>query len=263
MVAVRVTAANGDARTYTITVTRTPQDTTLQPVASDPVAPSSSEASYSLVFQGAWTTAVTPDGVPSGAHFTRLIGAVHSDLVSFVRSGASASAGVRLVAEAGLTSTFKGEVQAAIAATTASNVLEAGTTTIGVEASNTLTARFSTAYPRFTLLSMVAPSPDWFVGVSGRPMLNSSGLWLRSWRVNLYPWDAGTEDGTGFSLSNPSSSPQQSISSIRGAGKFSTEPLATLSLDLESVRTVRTVAENTPPGKSIGAPCGAWPLAVR
>ena len=50
---------------------------------------------------------------------------------------------------------------------------------------------------------MVAPSPDWFVGVSGLPLLDDRwARWLRSHEVNLYPWDAGTEDGSEFSLNN-------------------------------------------------------------
>ena len=104
---------------------------------------------------------------------------------------------------------------------------------------------------------MVAPSPDWFVGVSGLPLLNSSGRWLRSHTVNLYPWDAGTEDGTDFSLNNADTDPKVPIHSIRGTGKFSTEPIATLSFELQEVSTTRTVAENTPRNSNIGPPITA------
>ena len=98
---IKVTAANGDTRTSTVTVTRTEQVTSLTPAASDPVAPFPSEAAYTLTFQGAWTTAVTPDGVPGGAHFSRLVGAVHNAGVTFLASGGTASAGVELMAETG------------------------------------------------------------------------------------------------------------------------------------------------------------------
>ncbi len=104
---------------------------------------------------------------------------------------------------------------------------------------------------------MIAPSPDWFVGVSGLPLLNSSGRWLRSHTVNLYPWDAGTEEGTGFSRNNSATDPQGVITSIQGTGKFSTEPIATLSFALQSVSTTRTVEENTAAGTNLGAPIRA------
>ena len=231
---VRVTAANGvTTQTYTVTVTRTGQDTSLTPPPNDPSAPFASEAVYTVTFTGTWTTAVTPDGVPAGAHFSRLIGAVHNAGVTFLQSGGTASAGVESMAEDGGTSTLTGEVNIARNADppTALSVLEGATSL----SNRTLTTEF----PRVTLVTMVAPSPDWFVGVSGLPLLNSSGRWLRSHSLNLYPWDAGTEEGTEFSFTNPETDPPGTITSIRGSGRFSTEPIATLSFELQSVRTTR------------------------
>ena len=84
----RVTAQDGLATmTYTVAVTRTEADLSLTPAASDPVASFASTAVYAIEFRGDWTTAATPDGVPSGAHFSRLIGAVHNAGVTFLESG--------------------------------------------------------------------------------------------------------------------------------------------------------------------------------
>ena len=258
-VVIKVTAANDDVRTYTIWVKRTGPDTSLTPAASDPNAPFFSEAVYTLTFQGGWTTDVTPDGVPTGAHFSRLIGAVHNASVSFLESGGTASAGVESMAELGGTSTLESEVQTAIDAdpATALSVLRGSTDTGGVGATQTLNPTLSTAHPRVTLVTMIAPSPDWFAGVSGLPLLNTSGRWLRSHSLNLYPWDAGTAEGTGFSLSNAETDPKVAIHSIRGTGKFSTEQIATLSFELQSVSTTRSVAENTAAGINLGAPIRA------
>ena len=84
-------------------------------------------------------------------------------------------------------------------------------------------------HPLLTLVSMIGPSPDWFVGVSGLSLLDAGGRWRSQHSVNLYPYDAGTEEGEEFSLSNPATSPQGTISSIRGTGKFSNAAMATLS----------------------------------
>ena len=254
---IKVTAANGDTRTYTVTVTRTGQVTSLTPAATDPVAPFPSEADYTLTFQGAWTAAATPDGVPGGAHFSRLVGAVHNADVTFLASGGTASAGVESMAETGAIATLQSEVQTAINAATALSSFQGSTDTGGVTATQTLNPTLSTAHPQVTLVTMVAPTPDWFVGVSGLPLLNSSGRWLRSHTVNLYPWDAGTEDGTDFSLNNADTDPKVPIHSIRGTGKFSTEPIATLSFELQEVSTTRTVAENTSRNSNIGPPITA------
>ena len=50
-------------------------------------------------------------------------------------------------------------------------------------------------YPLVTLITMIAPSPDWFVGVAGLSLLDGSGRWRKRVDVDLYPYDAGTEDG--------------------------------------------------------------------
>ena len=186
-------------------------------------------ATYTVTFQGNWITASTPDGVVGGAHFTTLVGAVHNDMVTFWESGGTATPGVEGVAELGSTGTFESEVTAA--GTNASLVKKS------IGGSPTVTATFeievTNDHPLFTLLSMIGPSPDWFVGVSGLSLLDTQGQWLSEYEVDLFPYDAGTEDGEGFSLINSPTSPQGTIMSIRGMGKFSDEPMAMLTFDLQ------------------------------
>ena len=258
VVKVKITAEDtSTVLTYTVTITRTEEDTSLRPTASDPVAANPSTAVYGVTFQGTWTSSVTPDGVPGGAHFSRLIGGVHSAAVTFLEGGQTASTGVESMAEVGGVSDLKSEVQTAIDASpqTALSVLEGDTDSIGPATAKTLgSVELTSDFPRVTLTTMVAPSPDWFVGVSGLPLLDDQGRWLRTHEVNLYPWDAGTEDGTEFSLSNAATNPRGVITSIRGTGKFSTERIASLSFTLVSVGATRSVAENTAAGVGIGAP---------
>ena len=179
---------------------------------------------YEVTFEGNWTLASTPGGVVGGAHFTTLIGGVHGSGVSFWEAGGQASAGVELVAELGSTGTFRSEVSGS--SHTLSVIQE------GVSGGGTGTATFNIdvtrTHPLVTLLSMIGPSPDWFVGVSGVSLLDGSDQWRQSYVVNLFPYDAGTEDGTEFSLSNPDTNPQGVITRISGTGKFSNEPMAVL-----------------------------------
>lgn len=46
-----------------------------------------------------------------------------------------------------------------------------------------------------SLVSMIDPSPDWFVGVSSLELCLRNCTWIESKILNLYPWDAGTDDG--------------------------------------------------------------------
>ena len=206
-----------------------------------PAQAQTTSATYTVTFQGNWTTVSTPDRVVGGAHFTTLVGAVHNDMVTFWESGGMATAGVESVAELGSTGTFESEVAAAGA--NASLVKQS------IGGSPTVTATFeievTSDHPLFTLLSMIGPSPDWFVGVSSLSLLNDQGDWRSDFEVDLFPYDAGTEDGEEFTLSNSATSPQGTIMSIKGMGKFSDEPMGMLMFELQGTR-VSTESEELP-----------------
>ena len=199
-------------------------------------------ATYRVAFEGKFAASALASGVsvPSGEHFTTLIGAVHNGSVTFWSSGQTASAGVEAVAELGTTGTFKSEINAAMLnalAVIEQSIASGGTATATVDI--TLT----TDHPLVTLTSMVAPSPDWFVGVSGLSLRNTADDgWQESLTVELFPYDAGTEDGTEFSLNNAATSPQGTITSIKGTGKFSNEPIATLTFDLQGIPEITTAS---------------------
>ena len=190
-------------------------------------------ATFTVTFQGNWTTASTPGGVVSGAHFTTLIGAVHNDMVTFWESGGTATAGVENVAELGSTGTFKSEINANSNAISVIQKSVSG----GGTGSATFNVTVTNEHPLITLLSMIGPSPDWFVGVSGRSLLDMQGDWESLLEVDLFPYDAGTEDGTEFSLSNSATSPQGVITSIKGMGKFSNVRMARLTFTRQSINT--------------------------
>ena len=71
-------------------------------------------------------------------------------------------------------------------------------------------------YPLVSLVSMIAPSPDWFTGTMNENLCNSStGMWRDSLEdTNLAPWDAGTEDGAMFSTNNSQTMPKGNITII-------------------------------------------------
>ena len=189
-------------------------------------------ATYTVTFEGNWNTDSTPGGVVSSAHFTTLIGAVHNGDVAFWAAGEMATAGVERVAELGVTGTFETEISNAEEGTVKSLVKKSDTSATGTR---TFEVEFSRTHPLLTLLSMIGPSPDWFVGVSGLSLLDGSDAWLPSHTADLFPYDAGTENGEEFSLSNPSTVPQGTITSLRGQGKFSDAPMARLSFTLNAV----------------------------
>ena len=206
-------------------------DMSLSPQAGEAAAAGAS-ATYTVTFTGAWTAEATPGGVPDGAHFSPLIGGVHNADVAFLEAGGQATPGIESMAERGRTATLTEEIQAAGA--NALSVLRKDSGP-GATASDTFEAVTVTAdHPRITLLSMIAPSPDWFVGVFGLSLLDAEGNWADALTVNLYPWDAGTEEGDDFSFDNAATVPPGTIVSLRGTGRFSDAPIATLTFSLQS-----------------------------
>ena len=202
----------------------------LGPQAGEAAAGAS--ATYTVTFTGAWTVEATPGGVPDGVHFSSLIGGVHNADVAFLEAGGQATPGIESMAERGRTATLAEEIQAAGANALSVLRKESGP---GATASDTFEAVTVTPdHPRITLLTMIAPSPDWFVGVFGLSLLDAEGNWVDALTVNLYPWDAGTEEGDDFSFDNAATVPHGTITSLRGESRFSDAPIATMTFTLQS-----------------------------
>lgn len=175
-------------------------------------ASDSTVARYRVTFQATWSASSHPTDFPSSAHFSPLVGGTHNSQVTFWREGAIATDGVKDMAERGSTSTFSAEINTAIAAKTAEYVFTGGN--IG-DAPGSAVAEFESSrdYSLVTLVSMIAPSPDWFVGVSSVPLFQD-GQWLSSRRIDLDPWDAGSDGGVTFLSPDLPLAPRRPIARI-------------------------------------------------
>lgn len=67
--------------------------------------------------------------------------------------------------------------------------------------------------PLVTVVSMLAPSPDWFVGVSGISLFED-GEFVESKTISLRVYDAGTDNGLTFGSANADTNPAQPISRL-------------------------------------------------
>ena len=166
-------------------------------------------ARYRVTFEASWSALSHPTDIPRNPHFSRLIGGTHKSTVKFWESGRLASEGIRLMAEQGRTTPLDTEVEAAIAAGQAQRVLVGD----GIDRSpDRVVLDFETSrdFSLVTLVSMLAPSPDWFVGVSGLDLIEN-GDWVAEKVVVLQPWDAGTDSGATFSSADLRTSPAEPI----------------------------------------------------
>jgi hypothetical protein len=166
-------------------------------------------AQYTVTFDATWSQATHPFQFPPGAHWSPLVGGTHSASVSFWGPGQLASQGIEDMAELGATAPLSNEVGAAITAGTAASVILGG----GISpspGSTSVSFTIQRDFPLVTLVSMIAPSPDWFVGVTGLPLLEN-GDWIVEKTVTLWLYDAGTDGGTTYTSPNLDTSPQDPI----------------------------------------------------
>lgn len=180
-----------------------------QPSAAQPAPPVPDPpppARYAVTFEATWSAAT--HAAPADPHFSSLIGGTHNERVAFWREGATASNGIKDMAERGRTSPLDTEIQAAVSAGTAQHILR------GAAISSPSTTAFefdiSAGFPLVTLVTMVAPSPDWFIGVSGLNLMDGS-TWRHEVSIPLAPWDAGTDSGVTFTSPDAVTTPRQPI----------------------------------------------------
>ena len=106
---------------------------------------------------------------------------------------------------------------------------------------------------------MLAPSPDWFIGIDSVNLCDN-GTWRENLNViMLPPYDAGTEEGTTFSTDNNPTDPRFNIFKITNntVGEFNApNPIASLG-KFRFVKTDEPVEQTEPmkpgiPTKSSG-----------
>lgn len=188
--------------------------------------PPSESATYRIDFNATWSSTTHPDNFPGGAHWSPLIGAVHSSRASFWEMGVTASAGMESMAETGATGTLTSEINDQIPSNALSVITGSGSGSPGSVRIRDVVVTLDD--PLITLVSMIAPSPDWFAGVTGLSLLNGVGQWTESRQVILFPLDAGSDSGTSYTAGNANTSPKEPITSLRGLAPFSEAPVATL-----------------------------------
>ena len=183
-----------------------------QPAPPAPPPPPPTTVRYRVVFDALWSQATHPQDYPGNPHFSPLIGGTHSAAVRFWADGAIASDGIKRMAEQGFTSPLDAHINDAIAAGTARALILGGRIQLS-PASVAVEFEVHQSHPLLTLVTMVAPSPDWFVGVSGLPLF-ADGRWVESMTVDLRPWDAGTDGGRSYESPDAPLNPRQPISPL-------------------------------------------------
>ncbi|CAB0038733.1 unnamed protein product [Trichogramma brassicae] len=174
------------------------------------------EAKYELAFEGLWSRYTHPRSFPTkpwNARFSDVIGASHTNAYRFWQLDVPASDGMKLVAENGNTRLLESELK---------NQSEHIRTIIkarGINFPNITSKTFAVfrvdqQHHLVSVVSMIDPSPDWFLGVSGLELCLDNCSWVDQKQLNLYPIDAGTDNGLSYEASDSPTEPRDVIRRI-------------------------------------------------
>lgn len=172
-------------------------------------------ASYRVTYNAVWSSTTHPTSFPGNAHFSGLVGGTHNAAIHLWQEGELASTGIKRVAETGSKTVLINEVNAAIGAGDAFSVISGGSIGVSPGSANA-TFAIDQGYPLASVVTMIAPSPDWFVGTDSTQLFRN-GNWVAQTTESIYPYDAGTDSGATYTSSNQATNPPVGIFEIGGA----------------------------------------------
>jgi len=175
-----------------------------------PTLTASASATYTLTFDALWSVDTHPNAFDASAHFSPFIAYTYDSTNEgkIFLPGDLASAGMEEMAETGATTLLEGEIDVLIAAgrvgtfTKGQRIDSPGVDTGELELSQT--------YSHVIFVSMIAPSPDWFVATDIN--LFENGQWVEELEIPLVSYDSGTDSGITLSALDSDTIPEELIS---------------------------------------------------
>lgn len=171
------------------------------------------DVTYQVTFKTTWSVETHPDGFPSNPHFSGLIGATHNMQTNFWGDGQIAANGIKSMAETGSKTALTVEINQLIDQGNVDKIISVGGIGTSPDQIKITALPVSSDFPYITLVSMLAPSPDWFVGVASLPLMEN-GNWIENKTIDLLVYDAGTDDGETYSAADANTDPKQPISQL-------------------------------------------------
>jgi len=226
-------------------VTGTPPGSILDDPDAPAFDPDSLTARYRITLENLWNAQDYPQEFPDDAHLSLVGGALHDADVEFWAFGKPVTAGMDDLAETGrIDLLLYDEVVPAIEAGNASATIEyreyTGPMVDGVPGTSTFDIEANAVWPLLTLATMLGPSPDWFVGVSGLALDGADG-WQERIVVDLPLLDGGTRSDIVPSMFGPAIDPPDPVGYVAydpATGTYlpSVEPAMLARLTVERVR---------------------------
>ncbi len=163
---------------------------------------------YLITFKVLWSQETHPYNFPSSnAHFSPPVAWSHNESFKAFTKGEPASIGIERMAELGGTITLEKELQESKENGFYKHAVGGRAEAPG---ETSLSLELRDGFELASLVSMIAPSPDWFIAVEA-VRLFEDGDWVSEKIVQVKAYDAGTEEGRSFSINNPATDPKDPI----------------------------------------------------
>ncbi len=178
--------------------------------------PSTGELTYRLTIKGNFKKSVQGKKYfPRNPHFSPVVAISHNKKYQLFPFKTLASLGVKNVAETGNPGELISEVQSAqskraILDYETSSPFD-GDEVVSVE------VKVNKKNPYISLISMIAPSPDWVIGINNLKVIRQ-GKYLGKKVLPLFAIDAGTDSGKIYTSSDQATQPQGKIKRLYRVG---------------------------------------------
>ena len=201
----------------TPTPTPTPVPTPSTPVQSPTPADKENDAAdsgltsitYKVEFVAEWSEKTHPGNYPGSAHFSPFVAYSHKDSADALifSKGLTPSPGIEQMAETGGTSKLIQEIDELIKLELVFKQTRGGVfDSPGID---TAELELTEDYSLVTFVSMLAPSPDWFVAQTTDLMQGKE--WIDKIELELITYDAGSDSGETLSAQNIDTSPKEPV----------------------------------------------------
>ncbi|MCR9206384.1 MAG: spondin domain-containing protein [Halobacteriovoraceae bacterium] len=157
---------------------------------------------------------------PRNPHFSPLVITTHSPAFDLFKQGTLATQGVVNVAETGSPVVLNQELDEQIMMGTSFERTQTGGLSGTDEVKTTITV--TKDFPLISAITMIAPSPDWIVGISGLSLLKGD-TFIKQLEIPLYAIDAGSDNGKYYESSNSETTPRAPISLLKNVSGLSIE----------------------------------------
>jgi hypothetical protein len=167
------------------------------------------DAMYTIKFEAIWSSETYPEYYVSNAHF--------SPFVIYSYNGADegriyiidtpASPGMEDMAETGATGKLEEEIGQIIESNYALAYTKAKVFDSPGQVEATL--EFTPEFSQFIFVTMIAPSPDWYVAAEGDVFVD--GQWVDELVLEVITYDAGTDSGETLTAANSDTDPKEPI----------------------------------------------------